>query len=90
MSLNDTLGGRRSDRSFEAVNAYLEVAAKHDLDPTQMALAWCKTRPFMGSVIFGSTTMAQLEVCLGALELELSEEVLQDISAAHRAHPMPY
>ena len=90
MSLNDTLGGRRSDRAFEAVNAYLEVAAKHDLDPTQMALAWCKTRPFMGSVIFGSTTMAQLEVCLGALELELSEEVLQDISAAHRAHPMPY
>lgn len=90
MSLNDTLGGRRSDRAFDAVNAYLEVAAKHDLDPTQMALAWCKTRPFMGSVIFGSTTMAQLEVCLGALELELSEEVLQDISAAHRAHPMPY
>ena len=90
MSLNDTLGGRRSDRAFEAVNAYLEVAAKHDLDPTQMALAWCKTRPFMGSVIFGSTTMAQLEVCLGALELELSEEVLQDISTAHRAHPMPY
>lgn len=90
MSLNDTLGGRRSDRAFDAVNAYLEVAAKHDLDPTQMALAWCKTRPFMGSVIFGSTTMAQLEVCLGALELELSEEVLQDISTAHRAHPMPY
>ena len=90
MSLNDTLGGRRSDRAFEAVNAYLEVAAKHDLDPTQMALAWCKPRPFMGSVIFGSTTMAQLEVCLGALELELSEEVLQDISTAHRAHPMPY
>lgn len=90
MSLNDTLGGRRSDRAFEAVGTYLEIAAKHGLDTTQMALAWCKTRPFMGSVIFGSTTMAQLEVCLGALELELSEDVLQDIAAAHRAHPMPY
>jgi len=90
MSLNDTLGGRRTDRAFQAVGAYLEIAAKHGLDPTQMALAWCKTRPFMGSVIFGSTTMAQLEVCLGALELELSDEVLQDIAVAHRAHPMPY
>ncbi|MGA9252432.1 MAG: aldo/keto reductase [Roseobacter sp.] len=90
MSLNDTLGGRRSERAFEAVAAYLEIAQKHGLDPTQMALAWCKTRPFMGSVIFGSTTMAQLEVCLGALELELSDDVLHDITVAHRAHPMPY
>lgn len=90
MSLNDTLGGRRSPRAFEAVDAYLAIAAKHGLDPTQMALAWCKTRPFMGSVIFGSTTLAQLEVCLGAAELELSEDVLKDISEAHRAHPMPY
>ncbi|MGA9433415.1 MAG: aldo/keto reductase [Roseobacter sp.] len=90
MSLTDTLGGRRSERAFEAVAAYLEIAQKHGLDPTQMALAWCKTRPFMGSVIFGSTTMAQLEVCLGALELELSDDVLHDITVAHRAHPMPY
>ncbi len=90
MSLNDTLGGRRSERAFEAVAAYLEIAQKHGLDPTQMALAWCKMRPFMGSVIFGSTTMAQLEVCLGALELELSDDVLHDITVAHRAHPMPY
>lgn len=90
MSLNDTLGGRRSDRAFGAVGAYLDIAEKHGLDPTQMALAWCKTRPFMGSVIFGSTSMAQLEVCLGAIDLELSEDVLQDIAGAHRAHPMPY
>lgn len=90
MSLSSNLGGRKTDRAFDAVQAYLEIAQKHDLDPTQMALAWCKTRPFMGSIIFGATTMEQLEVCLGAIDLELSAEVVADIDAAHRAHPMPY
>ncbi|MEM1353064.1 MAG: aldo/keto reductase, partial [Pseudomonadota bacterium] len=90
MSLSETLGGRRSDRAFAAVNAYLNVAHNHGLDPTQMALAWCRTRPFMGSIIFGSTTMDQLETCLGAIDLELSEDVVADIDAVHRAHPMPY
>ncbi|MFK7764817.1 MAG: aldo/keto reductase [Roseobacter sp.] len=90
MSLNDTLGGRTTKRAFEAVDAYIAIAAKHELDPTQMALAWCKTRPFMGSIIFGATTMEQLEVCLGACDLELAPEVVAEINAAHRAHPMPY
>ncbi|WP_299918223.1 aldo/keto reductase [uncultured Roseobacter sp.] len=90
MSLSADLGGRKTDRAFTAVDAYLEIARKHGLDPTQMALAWCKTRPFMGSIIFGSTTMEQLEVCLGAIDLELDDAVITDIDAAHRQHPMPY
>ena len=90
MSLSEDLGGRRTDSAFVAVDAYLAVAKKHGLDPTQMALAWCCTRPFMGSVIFGATTMEQLEVAIGAGDLSLSDEVLKDLDAAHRAHPMPY
>ncbi|MGZ2257552.1 aldo/keto reductase [Roseobacter sp. A03A-229] len=90
MSLNGDLGGRKTDRAFDAVQAYLEIAQRHDLDPTQMALAWCKTRPFMGSIIFGSTTMEQMETCLGAIDLELDQSVLDEIAAVHRQHPMPY
>ena len=90
MSINTNMGGRKTDRVFAAVDAYLEIAKKHGLDPTQMALAWCFTRPFMASVIFGATTMEQLEVALGCVDVTLSDEVLADIDAAHRAHPMPY
>lgn len=90
MTFVDSLGGRKTDRAFEAVDAYVAVAQKHGLNPTQMALAWCKTRPFMGSIIFGATKMDQLETCLGAVELALTDEVLADIDAAHREHPMPY
>ena len=90
MSLNDDLGGRKTDRAFTAVGAYLNVAKKHDLDPVQMALAWCCTRPFMGSVIFGATSLAQLDIALGADDLTLGDEVMKELDAVHRAHPMPY
>lgn len=89
-TINADLGGRDTPRVYAAVDAYLEIAARHGLDPVHMALAWCRTRPFMASAIFGATRLAQLEHLLKSVELELSAEVLAEISAAHRAHPMPY
>jgi aryl-alcohol dehydrogenase-like predicted oxidoreductase len=44
----------------------------------------------MASAIFGATTVPQLEHALKSVEVTLSEEVLREINAAHRAHPMPY
>ena len=90
LSLNDDLGGRKSVRAFEAVDAYLEVAKNHGLDPVHMALAWCCQRPFMGSVIFGATRMDQLETALGAADVTLSDEVLVALDEVNKAHPMPY
>ncbi|MGR3760216.1 aldo/keto reductase [Roseobacteraceae bacterium NS-SX3] len=89
-SLNPELGGRETPRVHQAVQAYLEIARRHGLDPVHMALAWCLQRPFMTSAIFGATTLPQLEHALQAAEVSLSQEVLDEIDAAHRAHPMPY
>lgn len=89
-SIVPELGGRHSPRVYGAVAAYLDIAARHGLDPVHMALAWCRTRPFMASAIFGATTQAQLEHALKSVALELSAEVLEEINQAHRAHPMPY
>ena len=89
-SLVPEMGGRVTPRVFDAVAAYLDIAARHGLHPVHMALAWCRTRPFMCSAIFGATTMDQLEVALGAVDVVLSDEVLAEIDAAHKAHPMPY
>jgi aryl-alcohol dehydrogenase-like predicted oxidoreductase len=90
MTLNSDLGGRKTDRAFEAVAVYQDIADRHGLDLAQMSLAWCCTRPFMTSVIFGATSVAQLEHLLPAADLTLSQEVLNEINAAHRLHPMPY
>ena len=84
------MGGRQSAHVEAAVAAYLDIAAEHDLDPVHMALAWCKTRPFMASAIFGATTVDQLAHLLKGVDLVLSDAVLASIDRAHRAHPMPY
>ena len=84
------LGGRITERVFEAVAAYMGIAARHGLDPCQMALAFCKARPFPVIPILGATTTPQLEVALGAADLVLGPEVMDEIDRAHRAHPQPY
>lgn len=89
-SLNGNLGGRIGPHVFPAVAAYLDIAARHGLDPAQMAIAFCMGRPFPCIPIIGATTLAQLEVALGAGEVVLSREVLAEIDRAHRAHPQPY
>ncbi len=89
-AINGDLGGRVSPRVFNAVQAYLDIAEKHGLDPVHMAMAFTVQRPFMCSSIFGATTVDQLDRILAGADLRLGAEVLKDISAAHRAHPMPY
>ncbi|SFB08058.1 Predicted oxidoreductase [Poseidonocella pacifica] len=90
MSINEELGGRNTPNAFEAVAAYQRVADKHRLDLVQMSIAWAKQRPFMTSVIFGATSLAQLRLIIDAADLTLPEEVLLDIDIAHRDFPMPY
>ncbi|WP_324753674.1 aldo/keto reductase [Roseovarius sp. Pro17] len=90
MTFVSDLGGRTTDHAFKATQAYLDIAARHGLDPAQMAIAWTLTRPFMTSSIVGATTTAQLDLALDAADITLSDEVLSEIDSAHRAHPMPY
>ena len=90
MSINSGMGGRNSDRVREAAQAYLEIAARHGLDPVHMALAFCCQRPFPVSPIFGATTMAQLQTVIAGSDVVLDDDVLAEIDTAHRAHAMPY
>ena len=84
------LGGRITPRVWAAVSAYLGIANAAGLDPCQMAIAWCRTRPFPTIPIIGATSLEQLEVNLGAAGLTLPDDVLAAIETAHRANPMPY
>ncbi|WP_145104082.1 aldo/keto reductase [Cereibacter sediminicola] len=87
---NATLGGRVTPTVFEAVAGYLGIAARHGLDPCQMALAFCRTRPFPVIPIIGATSLDQLRTNLGAARLVLDPEVLAEIAAARRAWPAPF
>ena len=90
MQFSPEMGGRKSVRVFDAVDAYLQVAHGHGLDPVHMTLAWQRSRPFPVGAIFGATTVAQLEHLLARRDLELDDAVLKALDAVHYAHPMPY
>lgn len=90
LSLNADLSGRMSANAVSAVDVYLAIARKYHIDPVHMALAWCRTRVFMASAIFGATRLAQLDHALRAAHVELSAECITELDLAHKAHPMPY
>jgi len=81
---------RMSQKLDNAVRAYLAVAKKHSVDPVHMALAFCVQRPYPCIPIFGATTLAQLDHIARGKDLVLSDEAIEDLSAANREFPMPF
>ena len=73
----------------DATKAYMEVASKHNVSLTQMALAWVNTRPFVTSNIISATTMDQLKEDLNSINFNLSEEILKDIDSVYQRYPDP-
>ncbi|MVA78795.1 aldo/keto reductase [Agrobacterium vitis] len=88
-SINGDIGGRLTPHQEPATRAYIDLAKQHGLDPSQMALAFCLTRPFMASVIIGATSMDQLKTNIGAADVTLSDDVMKGIAAIYRQYPMP-
>ena len=88
-SINAELGGRVTEHVEAPLEAYLALADAHGLDPAQMALAFCLTRPFMTSVLIGATSMEQLRTNIAAASVTLPDEVLTGIDAIRRKWPVP-
>ncbi len=78
-----------SVQSTEAANRYLKIAEDHQLKPSQMALAFVTSRPFITSNIIGATTMHQLKENIDSIHVSLSEEVLNLIEKVHGEIPNP-
>ena len=78
-----------NQQSQAATQKYVSLAKCHDLSPTQLALAYVNTRPFVGANIIGATDLQQLEENIASIDVTLSDEVLQEIEAIHQAIPNP-
>ncbi|MHA3115223.1 NADP(H)-dependent aldo-keto reductase [Acinetobacter sp. ANC 4635] len=72
-----------------ATEQYAQLAEKHGLTLTQLALAFIKQQFFVTSTIIGATSMAQLKEDITAFDIELNEEILQEIEAIHKQQPNP-
>ena len=72
-----------------AVDAYYEIAKKHNIDFAQMSLKFCEIQPFMTSVIIGATTLDQLKTNIESVNINLSDEVVNEINEVQKIYPNP-
>jgi len=72
-----------------AIDRYLGIAAKHGLDPSQLALQFVTTRKFVTSNIIGATTMEQLKLDIDSISVKWSDELEREVDEAHHAQPNP-
>jgi aryl-alcohol dehydrogenase-like predicted oxidoreductase len=78
-----------SAKSTEATKLYQEVAHKHGLTLTQLALAFVEQQSFVASTIIGATTMEQLKENIDTINVTLSEEIRKEIDAIQAVIPDP-
>ena len=72
-----------------AVAAYVDLARRHGLTPSQLALAFVYSRWFVASTIIGATSLAQLDENLAALAIQLPPEALAEIDEIHLRYTNP-
>jgi aryl-alcohol dehydrogenase-like predicted oxidoreductase len=76
-------------QSVAATSGYVELAKRHGLSPTHLALAFVNSRPFNTSTLIGATTLAQLKENISSVDVKLSDEILGEIDALQQAQPNP-
>jgi aryl-alcohol dehydrogenase-like predicted oxidoreductase len=77
------------EQAVSATEAYVALARERGLSPTQLALAFVNSRPFVTANIIGATTTAQLEENIGSADVRLDDDTLEAIEAIHARHPNP-
>ncbi|GLH98438.1 aldo/keto reductase [Phytohabitans aurantiacus] len=77
-----TKGGRAAGGLTEhrtTIEAYEKLSADLGHDPANVALAWLLSRPGVTAPIIGPRTVEQLDATLGAFDVTLSDQVLNQL-----------
>ena len=78
-----------NENCINAVKEYSKIANKYNISLTHLALAFVNTRPFVASNIIGATSMKQLKENIASIDIDLSEEILEEINEVHLNQPNP-
>ncbi|WP_455365228.1 NADP(H)-dependent aldo-keto reductase [Kaarinaea lacus] len=89
LTLFDRFDRYTNENAILATQAYVDVANRYDLDPSQMALAYVNSRSFVTSNIIGATNLDQLKSDIDSIDVHLSEEVIAEIESIHIKIPNP-
>lgn len=72
------------DYAYDVIEVLSAVAARHNSNVAQVALAWQLHQPFVTSVIIGARKMPHLEENIKSIHLTLSARDLNEIDAVSR------
>lgn len=73
----------------KAVNEYCDLAAKHGMSPSELALSWCYHNEKVASTIIGATTMEQLDENIKAYDIQLTDEIHDEIAQIYKKFTDP-
>ncbi|UUU19242.1 aldo/keto reductase [Streptomyces sp. DSM 40750] len=79
-----------ADRTWDAVDAVVQVAEETGASPAQVALSWVADRTGVTTVIIGARDMRQLTDNLGAADLHLDADAAALLDKASDPSPTPY
>jgi aryl-alcohol dehydrogenase-like predicted oxidoreductase len=71
----------RSDKTFDALDRFAELAKERGVDAAALAIAWLLAQTWVTAVVVGPRTPAHLEPALRALDLELSTSEAGEIAS---------
>jgi aryl-alcohol dehydrogenase (NADP+) len=77
-----------TDADFTVAGRVVELAKRHGVKPTQIALAWLLAKPGVVAPIVGASKLPHLEDAIGALAIHLAPEDLAFIEEPYRPHPV--
>lgn len=72
-----------NEKTLVSTEKYLQIAREAGMHPVTLATAWSKQFSFVASTIIGATTAEQLDASLAAMDMTLSNEVLQACDEVH-------
>ena len=76
------------ETDFDVVDRVLQLATERNVKPAQIALAWLLSKPVVSAPIIGASKLYQLEDALGAIELKLTPDEIQQLEAPYEPHPI--
>ena len=71
-------------RGLRILDALDAISEAHQVSPTQVALAWQIARPSITAPIVSATSLAQLDDLVGATQLQLTPEQIEQLAEASR------
>ena len=78
-----------NEATLASTARYLEIARDAGMSPVTLATAWSMNFDYVASTMIGARTADQLEESLAALDVRLSDEVMQRCEEVHKQHPYP-